>query len=713
MKNQYPKSSRNIAPISLVLLARVRRYFVAFAIPLLTLLGSCNSKVSPEVDDTALRNADSDVDNWLTHGRTYSEHRHSPLEQIDESTVDRLGLAWSYEFADKRGLEATPIVVNGVLYTTSSWSVVHAFDAATGEKLWTYNPEVPRGYARFACCDVVNRGPAFYKGKVYSGTLDGRLIAVDSKTGKLVWETQTTPEGKAYTITGAPRIVEGRILIGNGGAEYGVRGYISAYDAENGELAWRTYTVPGDPSLPFESKALEKASKTWSGEWWHLGGGGTCWDAITYDPELQLVYIGTGNGSPWYRRLRSHGGGDNLYLSSIIALRADDGELVWHYQTTPGDNWDYTATQPLILAELTISGAQRKVIMQAPKNGFFYVIDRATGEFISAKAFGNVTWAEGIDTNGRPIESKEARELKDPTFVRPATNGAHNWHPMSFHPGTGLVYFPVYDGAFLHLVDSVQRYYPRDFNTGRNFGYQGPEIAQWETLPISGKLVAWDPIGQKEVWKVEQPLPVSGGVLSTAGNLIFQGRADGDFSAYRATDGQLLWEFNAGTGIGAAPITYRVNGIQYVAVMAGWGGAEVLWNSGFGQGKVGKGRLLIFALDHSSELVMEEEKIIPVPKPDFKLEVSAEELAAGFSSYMTYCGRCHGANAISRGLTPDLRYTTTTTHEVFNKIVLEGVREVLGMPSFGEDLTTKETKSIQAYILGEARKAAAVASDID
>lgn len=666
----------------------------------------CGPRSSTSVNEAALRNAGADTANWLTHGRTYSEQRHSPLTQVNEETVGRLGLTWTLDLHTQRGLEATPLVKDGVLYATGAWSILYAVDAGTGRLLWTYDPEVPKEHSKFACCDVVNRGPALYRDKVYVGTLDGRLVAVDAETGLRVWEVRTTPEGSAYTITGAPRIAKGRVLIGNGGAEYGVRGYVSAYDTETGQLAWRTYTVPGDPSKPFESEAMRRAAATWSGEWWKAGGGGTAWDAIVYDPELDLVFVGTGNGSPWYRRLRSPGGGDNLYLSSILALRADDGQLVWHYQTTPGDNWDYTATQPLILAELEIEGRRRRVIMQAPKNGFFYVLDRETGELISARAFTDITWATGIDSTGRPIESTEARDLNGPTFVIPAAQGAHNWHPMSYSPTTGLVYFPVHDAAFLHIVNEAWCFDPRDLNVGRDDAYAGPELLRWDSFPVEGRLVAWDPVAQREVWRVAHPQPLSGGTLSTAGNLVFQGRADGRLRAYRSTDGELLWEFDVGTGIGAAPMTYLVDGVQHVAVLAGWGGPEVLWNSPLGAGAVGPGRLLAFALDGSATLIHDELEQSPVPMPTFELAVSAAELRTGGALYAHYCARCHGGYVVSSGLVPDLRYATMATHEVFERIVRGGVRRELGMPSFGADLTSEQLRSIQGFVLWRARESA-------
>jgi PQQ-dependent dehydrogenase (methanol/ethanol family) len=603
-----------------------------------------------------------------------------------------------------RGLEATPLVVHGTLYATGSWSILYAFDAATGEPRWTYDPKVQRGHSRFACCDVVNRGPAFYRGKVYIGTLDGRLVAVNARTGELVWETQTTPKGMAYTITGAPRIANGRVLIGNGGAEFGVRGYVSAYDAETGDLAWRTYTVPGNPADGHEAEHLATAAETWSGTWWQAGGGGTAWDAIVYDPELDYVYIGVGNGSPWYSRLRSPGGGDNLYLSSILAVRASDGQYVWHYQTTPGDNWDYTATQPLMLAELEIDGRERRVIMQAPKNGFFYVIDRETGEFLSGTPFANITWASGISEDGRPIENPAARALAGGVHVAPGPQGSHNWHPMSYNPATGLVYFPVYEHSLLHAVNDEWEYDARRINLGLNFGYEGP--ATGTALTETGRLVAWDPVAGREVWRVEHAQPLSGGTLATAGNLVFQGRADGTLRAYRATDGEVLWEFQHETGIGAAPITYSIDGTQYVSVLSGWGGPEVLLNTPLGAGRVGPGRLLTFALDGTAELPEPMPPAAPIEAPTFELAVSDDEIEAGTALYNDNCFACHGFGAVSMGGVPDLRRASTATHETFEDIVLGGVREPLGMPSFADLLSSKEVRQIQGYVLARARESA-------
>ena len=528
-----------------------RRVLVAVAVAC-AVSGCSRSQGSREVTDERLVEADGDTANWLTYGRTYNEQRFSPLRQINEANVEQLGLLWSRELDTTRGLEATPLVADGVIYTTSSWSVVLALDARTGAVRWRYDPGVPRDRARVYCCDAVNRGVAIYEGKVFVGTLDGRLTALDAATGTRVWETLTVDPAQPYSITGAPRVANGLVLIGNGGAEMGVRGYVSAYDAETGTLVWRTFTVPGDPSLGFESEAMRQAAETWKGRWWEGGGGGTAWDSIVYDPELGLVYVGTGNGSPWYRDLRSPGGGDNLYLSSILALRVSDGEQVWHFQTTPGDHWDFTATQPLMLADLQIGGRVRRVIMQAPKNGFFYVLDRETGEFISAKAFASMSWATGIDERtGRPIESPSAYAGMEAVLVSPDPSGAHSWHPMAFNPQTGLVYVPVRDNTtFLHRPDASWRPQTSRRNTGSDVTYSGPLLQQWLAAPAAtGRLVAWDPIAQAARWRVDLPVVNSGGVLTTAGNLVFQGGSDGRFVGYRATDGTVLWEFDAGTGI--------------------------------------------------------------------------------------------------------------------------------------------------------------------
>jgi quinohemoprotein ethanol dehydrogenase len=671
------------------------------AVGILTAIGCARVH---EVDDAALRAADTDAANWVTYGRTYSEQRFSRLQQIDERNVGGLGLVWSFDLETTRALEATPLVKDGVLYTTSAWSLVYALDARTGRQLWAYDPHVAKDYAKFACCDVVNRGVALYRGRVYAGALDGRLIALNAKTGAVAWEVQTAPKGSPYSITGAPRIAKGRVVIGNAGSEYAVRGYVSAYDAETGQLVWRTYTVPGDPSKPFESEAMRRAAATWSGEWWKTGGGGTAWDSIVYDPELELVFVGTGNGSPWYGQVRSKG--DNLYIASIVALRADTGEQVWHYQTTPGDNWDYDATEPLMMATLSIGGNQRRVLMQANKNGFFYVLDRQTGDLVSSRPYAEINWATGINANGRPIENAASRQLVDAVIVAPSTEGAHNWNPMSFNPATGLVYLGVVDDTSIHAVARNWSADLHDQTTGVDRGYQGPVRDQWLKIKPSGRLVAWDPVAQRAVWHVDYPVPRSGGTLATAGNLVFQGRADGQLGAYRATDGKLLWNFDAQIGIGAPPMTYAVDGIQYVAVLAGWGGPASLGNRPVGKGKVGPGKLLVFSLGGTATLPHYERVVPPVPMPTFEVAASPPQIEDGRVLYATFCARCHGMGVVSGGSVPDLRYTATPTHKMFEEIVRGGLRREFGMPSFSEDLTSTEVRLIQAYVLDRARASA-------
>jgi PQQ-dependent dehydrogenase (methanol/ethanol family) len=541
-----------------------------------SLVITMSAQAPRQVDDTTLLKPPDGE--WVTYGRDYHETHHSPLKQIDQSNVSRLGVAWSVEVGSQGKIETTPIIWDGMLFGTSTWSVVYAVDIRTGALKWKWDPGLVKGGfsqggPRF-CCGPVNRGVAIYKGRVYVGLLDGRLVALNAQTGDIVWSVQTTPAGTDYSITGAPRIVRGRVLIGNGGGEYGVRGYLTAYDADSGKQIWRWYVVPGDPSLGLEDGSMERAVKTWRGEWWKYGGGGTPWDGLAYDPEADLVFVGTGNGSPWARDHRSQGFGDNLYLSSVVALRAETGQYVWHYQTTPGDDWDYNAAQPMILADLTIDGQPRKVLMQAPKNGFFYVLDRLTGEFISAAPFTTVTWATHIDPKtGRPVETPEARYGQKGARLSPSPVGAHHWPPMAYNPTTRLVYFPGQDTASnFQAVDSFA-FKQGQWNTGTRLG-QNPAAAAVAAAPPPpsalpgrrGFLVAWDPVAQKERWRNE--FNPAGGVLSTAGNLIFVGDGGGKFQALDPATGKLLWEHQTMPGV-ATPVTYELDGKQYVAVMAG------------------------------------------------------------------------------------------------------------------------------------------------
>jgi len=688
----------------------MRITFYTSAVLILALICITASQSFKPVASPGSTSAERSTSDWLMYGRTNDDHRFSPLAQISEQTIGQLGLVWSRELGTTRGLEATPLVENGVIYTTGSWSTVYALDAKTGNVRWMYDPVVPRARAFFICCDVVNRGVALYRGKVYVGALDGRLIALDARSGKPVWSVATTDPAQPYAVTGYPRIAKDLVIIGNAGAEYGVRGYISAYDAETGKMKWRTYTVPGDPSRGFESKAMEQAAKTWSGEWWKVGGGGTVWEGIVYDPSLDLLYFGTGNATAWYRDLRGKRPTDNLYAASILAVRASNGELAWYFQTVPGDNWDFDATQPLVQADLTIAGRPRKVIMQASKNGFFYVLDRQTGAFISGTPFvSGITWAKGLDPKtGRPIESPTAYAGLKPVIVSPDPGGAHNWQPLAFNPTTGLVYLAAKNGTnAIHAPDAQWKYDPKNSNLGADARYEGPLIKQLISMPPpKGELLAWDPVKQRAAWRASYPVVEGGGVLATAANLVFQGRADGIFAAYRATDGKPLWQFDAGTGIIAPPVTYSVDGTQYVTVMAGWGGADALFNApDRGKVKPGYGRILTFALGGKAPLTPRAFARSGPPTPAIAVTASADVIHEGKILFGAYCMQCHGFDAVA-GPLPDLRYANRQVHEQFEAIVLGGGRATLGMPSFMDLLKADQVKAIQAYVLSRAKEGA-------
>jgi quinohemoprotein ethanol dehydrogenase len=659
--------------------------------------------------------ADAESGNWLSHGRTYDEQRYSPLASIDAANVTKLGLAWSFDLDSNRGQEATPLIVDGVLYVTSSWSKVFAVDAASGKLLWRFDPQVPGATAVKACCDVVNRGVAYWEGRLYLGTLDGRLIALDARTGKQIWSVVTVDAAKPYTITGAPRVVKGNVIIGNGGAEFGVRGYVSAYDAASGAMRWRFYTVPGDPGKPQENPILETAAKTWKGEWWKLGGGGTVWDSMAYDPQLDLLYIGTGNGSPWNQKLRSPGGGDNLFLSSIVALRPSTGEYVWHYQTTPGEMWDYTATQHMILADLAIDGTQRKVLMQAPKNGFFYVLDRTNGTLISATPFAPMNWASGVDPKtGRPIVNPDAdyATTGKPWLAMPGPLGAHSWHPMSFSAKTGLVYLPSFELGFVYVADGA--FAPKELavNLGVDLAAtvlpDDPKVKAEIMKAVRGHLIAWDPLRQKRVWDVEHAAAWNGGVLSTAGNLVFQGDASGYFSAYEATTGAKLWSFAAQEGIVAPPVTYTANGEQYVAVVVGWGGTYPLLTGEIAhKGSVAgaNGRLIAFKLGGTARLSPAVKAIRTMPPPPRQF-ADARAIESGLHVYQRYCSGCHGGGATSGGVLPDLRMSGALADAgAWSAIVRDGALQGRGMVSFGKELSVGDVEAVRAYVIDRANAA--------
>ncbi|HTW38496.1 MAG TPA: PQQ-dependent dehydrogenase, methanol/ethanol family [Steroidobacteraceae bacterium] len=665
------------------------------------------------VTESRLIEPSAEPQNWLTTGHDYADTRFSSLREINDGNVHRLALAWYYDLDTHRGQEATPVVVDGLMYTTSAWSKVQAFEAASGRLLWQFDPKVPGRTAVHACCDVVNRGVAVWRGRVYVATLDGRLIALDAHTGKPTWSVLTVDPHDPYTITGAPLAVSGRIVIGNAGSEYGVRGYVSAYDAVTGKLLWRFYTVPGDPAKGFENALLARAAKTWPPNWWKSGGGATVWNSFSYDPALDLLYFGTGNVQPW-GRMPSGERADALLCAAIVAVHASSGRYAWHYQTTPGDMWDYDSTQTLTLATLKIDGRPRKVIMQAAKNGYFYVLDRVTGQLLSARNFVPVNWAHGVDPEtGVPQVNPEA--LYDQTgkvwVGQPGAGGAHNWQPMSFSPVTGLVYIPAQELPFPYLID-------RDFKPEKlatNMGIdqattslpQNPAVKAQALAGLKGYLSAWDPVAEREVWRAEYKGPWNGGVLSTAGNLVFQGSAAGDFVAYRASDGERLWSFPAQTGIIAAPMTFAVGGKQYVSVLAGWGGVFPLVTGAlaFKSGPVvNRSRVLTFVLDGAAQLPPAQTLPVAFPAPP-SAPVSAALAAEGAKQYARRCGSCHGDAAVSGGLVPDLRYSAALSSDALWKAVVDrGALESQGMVSFGSELSAHEQAAVRAYLIKRAQE---------
>jgi len=669
-------------------------------------------KVTASIDDARLINADSTPGDWLSNGKNYAENRYSTLEQINKDNIKDLGLAWSYNLETNKGLEATPLVIDGIMYLSGPWSVLFAINAVTGQLLWKYDPHVPGKYMEIACCDVVNRGVALYKGKVYAGTLDGRLIALDATNGKPVWQVLTVDTTKPYSITGAPRIVDGKVIIGNGGAELGVRGYITAYDAETGKQSWRFYTVPGDPSKEFESEEMKMAVKTWDGDWWKYGGGGTVWDAMTYDPQLKMLYIGTGNGAPWNRKFRSPGGGDNLFLSSIIAIDPRNGKMLWYYQTTPGDTWDFTATQPMVLADLMINGVMRKVLMQAPKNGIFYVIDRTNGKLISGKPYTFINWATGIDSvTGRPVETDFNRYTNQNVEIFPGPLGAHNWQPMAFNLKTQLMYLPVRDLSMMYGNNPQWKYNHvagvfasgNGWNTGIGMDNAVKTRKELNAPAFSERLVAWDPVQQKEAWSFPHKQLWNGGVLTTSGGLVFEGTADGKFMAFDATDGKVVWEKNLGTGIIAAPVSYQVNDTQYISIAVGWGGA--FGKDGKNTAQINPGTVYTFALNRKTEMPVypkaPERKLINMP-----VSATADQLSHGGLQYLQFCSVCHGDLTSEGGVIPGLAFSSEATHKNIKRIVLEGLLYDKGMPNFSGRLKESDVSDIQNYIFYSAKNIA-------
>jgi quinohemoprotein ethanol dehydrogenase len=651
---------------------------------------------------------------WPVYGQNAWSQRYAELDQINAGNVQRLGLAWYHELDTDRGQQATPIMVDGKIYVSTAWSKVFAFDARTGKQLWGYDPEVPPETLPKVCCDAVNRGVSVANGRVFVSTLDGRLIALDQQTGKPLWSTVTVDQSKPYTSTGATHVVNNLVLIGNSGAEYGIRGYISAYHAETGKLAWRFYTVPNPEGKP-DGQASDKplhdlAEPTWFGDGWRkMGGGGTVWDSMAYDPATDTLYFGVGNGGPYDRKIRSDDKGDNLFISSIVAVKASTGEYRWHYQTTPGDSWDYTATQHIMLMDRVIDGKPRKLLVQAPKNGFFYVLDRVTGKLLSAEPYTKVTWATGVDMKtGRPTEAPGARYTATSDFLQyPSGLGAHSWQPMAYSQKSGLVYIPAQMMPMSFKRDAAFKYRPGHMNTGldtRELAFpEDPKALAAIKDAIYGELIAWDPIAQKARWSVKRGYFLNGGVLATSGGLVFQGVADGKLLAYDAASGKELWSYTTTNGIVAPPISYMLDGKQYVAVMVGYGGAAAMYGTIVPDLPRLPGRLMVFALDGNAKApAYEIASRIPI---DLNGISSKGDPVRGLALYNDTCLNCHGFGADGR-YTADLRRSDIIKDpEAFKSVVLDGALAQIGMIGFKKFLSPADAEDIRAYLIKQGLKA--------
>jgi len=651
------------------------------------------------IDDARMVNAAAEPENWLVNGGTYRGQYYSTLDQIRPDNVDKLAPAWFFEFDTSRGQEAEPIVVDGVMYVTTAWSKVYALDAKTGRQLWFFDPEVPGRFGVRACCDVVNRGAAVYDGKVYFGTIDGRLIALDARTGKQVWSAQTTDPTQMYAITGAPRVARGKIIIGNGGADFGVRGYVSAYDARTGEMVWRFYLAPGDPKGPPDGAASDPIMKSlvepsWSGDWHEYGGGATAWNAISYDPELNQLYVGTGNGSPWNYAIRSNRQGDNLFLCSIVALDPDTGAYKWHYQENPAESWDYNSVQPIMQADMEIGGTLHKVLFHAPKNGYFYIIDRTSGKLLSANPFVNgITWASRIDLlTGRPVDAPNSRYEDGPFRLSPGLGGAHGIAPMAYNPATGLVYMATSESTqFMEAAPNFMRL------------SEGPSNTGVLSRPISARnfFAAFDPATGRTVWRKEF---TGGGALTTATGLVFQGRGHvvGEMVAYRATDGQELWSYPMPNAAMPAPVTYSIDGVQYLAVVTGAGGPTMTTGSSPSSYAPQPGRVVVFRLGGTAKLPPDPGRAPPAnPASDRWTDA---QIASGDALFARNCARCHSARAASPNIIPDLRRSAALTDRtLWQKIVHDGLLEANGMVAWRDILDARQIDDIRAYVSAQAQ----------
>ena len=667
------------------------------------------------VDSERLENADApgNADNWMSHGRTWSEQRFSPLTQINAGNVNRLKLAWYADLGTYRGVEATPLEIDGVLYNVSAWSIVTAYDAVTGKVLWTFDPKVAPDFARVTCCGPVSRGVAAWRGKIFVAALDGRLIALDARDGHVQWQTDTRDPGQPLTLTGAPRVADGNVVIGNSGGDFGSRGYMIAYDAETGRQTWKFYIVPGNPAKLPEGAASDSvmpmAAKTWTGQWWKYGGGGNNWDGMVFDPEAHLVYFGTGNGSPHPAKFRSPNGGDNLFLCSIVAVDSRTGRYRWHYQEIPAEEWDYDCTSPLILADLKIGGVGRKVIMHAPKDGFFYVLDRISGKLLSAENYMPNTWASHVDMKtGRPAVNAAAMVQVKPALITPGFGGGHSWNPMSFSPRTGLVYLPVLEGyAVISRVEDEGFKFElgkTTLNAGvGNYPELRAQLNKEAADREKGYMLAWNPVTQREAFRIPYPHAGNGGTLTTGGNLLVEGTINKTLAIYRASDGKKLWEMPVGSVPVSGPISYRVNGKQYIAVNAGWNSAIVskLTNPDGSPFNYAPARLLVFAIDAKGPTLPPAPPSNAIPAPP-ATPISATMRAQGEQLYARNCQACHGPNAM--GGVKDLRHMSSETHAEFFDIVLGGKRAALGMPNFGKVLTRPDADAIHGYLISRGQE---------
>lgn len=683
------------------------------ALPCLAIAGCSGKQAGGGMSQVPSQLQDrSDGDDWPAFGRTYNEQHFSPLTDVNEGNIGDLNLAWSHDLPPGN-VASGPLEVDGTLYIVTGVNIVRAFDVETGKALWEYDANAAAEAGKSLRVGWGTKGLAWWDGKIFTGTHDGRLIALDAASGKPVWTVQTFDKGDPNRfISGPPRVFNGKIIIGHGGADSGaVRGYVTAYDAATGKQLWRFWTVPGDPSKELENDAMKMAAPTWSGEWWKYGGGGTVWNSITYDAEQNSILLGVGNGAPWNHRVRSQGKGDNLFLCSIVALDADTGAYKWHYQINPGESWDYNASMDMELADLIIDGKPRKVVMTAPKNGFFYVIDRTNGKLISAKPFAKVTWASGIDIKtGRPIENPDVRYPSGKTFeLWPSPFGAHNWMPMSFSPRTGLVYLPTTEigATFSDKTIDVKNWKWNDRNLVDPAAMLGIVTKASPEGPRSGtgRLQAWDPVRQKPVWQIPTSGPQSGGTLATAGNLVFHGQANGTFSAYSADKGKLLWSFAAQAPVMGVPISYKVKNVQYVTVVAGMGAGATglgMFMDKPADYRSQQRRVLTFRIGGKAALPAAQQTTLVVPK-DWDFAYNPALAAKGEATYGAACVFCHGMGAISGGGAPDLRVSPVVqSGPAFASVVKEGGLVPAGMPQFGE-LTDQELMGIRQYLRRESQ----------